>query len=219
MFNTSGEITDVLLEYTNVIELSVVNKMPFIRAFISNCYGITKAYVYIIQVEEHRYSICDNYDDVGGNRFFPTGSRINPFVKEKDIIDMKFNTKRKVDDTEYSSVITNLSPPMLFDRLYEILFEYNVITANPKTFPTLLSQIFGNPKIKRSIDNGFKELNCYHGTIGDFVDLVITNRGQFNLGNLKSKELKEVDSKLRSVGIVPLIENNIIIKASLERYK
>lgn len=218
MFITTGEIVDKLLEYANIIEMTIVNKRPFIRALLGNGSGITKAYVYIIQVEEHQYSICDSYDDIGGNRFFPTGSRKNPFVKEKDIVDKKFNTSRESCIDEYESVLTDLSLSMLFDRIYEILFEYNIIKADPKRFPALLNQLFSNPKIKRAIDIGFEELGCYHGSIGNFVDLVITDKNQFNLGNLKFKELKEVISKLKSIGIVPLIENNVIIKARLERY-
>lgn len=219
MLTTIGELTNGLMPYCNVIEMSIVNHVPFIRALLGSGSGFTKAYVYIVQTEEHRYSVCDSYDDTGGNRFFPTGNNKYPFIQEKDIICMKFSTKDPEGYGDYSSLVNDLTESSFFDHLYDLLFTYDIITVDPKIFSTPLSHIFTNPRIRRNIEAGFKYMNCHGSSVGDFVNNVIRKGNKFNLGNLRSREVKEVTSKLKSIGIVPTLEGNIIIQASLDRHK
>lgn len=218
MFTTIGELVNPLMEYTNSMEMSIVNKMPFIRALLGSGTGYTKAYLYIIQTSEHRYSVCDSYDDLSGNRYFPSGSKSIPFIQERDIIRAKFSSDH-TNCGDYSSVVNELTESTFFDHLYRVLFNYDIIRMNPKMFSTPLINIFTSSKIKRNIEATFNDKKCHSETIGEFINMVIKDGKSFNIGNLKPKDSKELIPRFKSIGIIPVIENNIIISATLERHK
>lgn len=218
MVITIGDLTNSLLPYANTIEMSIINNTPFIRSLLGSALGFTKLYLYIVQVDEHRYSVCSSSDDTNGNRFFPTGDKTNPFIQERDIIQLKFGSNGS-SSGDYSSLITDLTVDAFFDHLYSLLFEYRIIRINPKIFPDPLSNLFDNQKIKRNIEAEFRSFGRTKGTTKDFIEHVIRYKNKFNLGNLKSREIKEVVSKLKSIGININMSGNMIIDASLEKYK
>lgn len=215
MFTTIGELTNGLMEYANIIELSTFKNTPFIRALLGSGNGFTKAYVYIVQLKEHRYAVCDAHDDVCGNRYFPTGLYAKPFIQERDIIHMKYQTD-SMTSGDYLSVVSGLDENGFFRHLMNILYKYDIIRMHPSMLSESLIQFFSNGRIKRNIESTFRDKKC-SGTIEDFVNIVIRDHDSFNIGNLKQKEVKEVISKLKSIGIVSEISGNEIISATLER--
>lgn len=215
MFTTIGELTNVLIEYTTVMEMSIVNNTPFIRALLGSGNGFTKAYVYIVQLSEHRYAVCDNYDDVCGNRYFPTGSINKPFIQERDIIRMKYPTKSP-NMADYSTVVSGLNPNDFFNHLLHILHKYDIIRIDPETLSTSMIHMFDNGRVKRNVESSFRNYKC-SGSIGDLINIVVRDQNSFNLGNLKQKEVKEVISRLKTVGIIPETSGCEIIRISLER--
>lgn len=215
MFTTIGELTNGLMEYINLLEMSTVKDTPFIRALLGSGNGFTKAYVYIVQLMEHRYAVCDNYDDVCGNRYFPTGSYGKPFIQERDIVHMKYQTDSRLLG-DYSTVVSDLDKNGFFRHLLYILYKYNIIRMDPSILSEPLTQSFSNGRIKRNIETTFRDKKC-SGTIEDFINIVIRDQDNFDLGNLKQKEVKEVISKLKTIGIVPEMHDHKIIHASLER--
>lgn len=220
MISTIGELTNGLMEYANIIEMSVVNNLPFIRALLGNgSSGCTKAYVYIVQTDAHRYSVCDIYDDLCGNRYFPTGSKTNPFIQERDIINLKFAINNPEKNGDYSSVVNNLNRSTFFDHLYKLMYSYDIIRIDPKIFSLPLINVFSNPRIKRNIETALSEKKCHNCTIGNFINMTIRDKDSINLVNLKQKESKEIVTGLKSIGITAVIENNTIIQASFEKRK
>lgn len=215
MFTTIGELTNGLIEYTNLLEMSTVKDTPFIRALLGSGNGFTKAYVYIVQTREHRYAVCDSYDDVCGNRYFPTGSNTKPFVQEKDIVQSKYNTMSSTSG-DYSTVVYDLDRNGFYKHMLYLLYKYDIIRINPTTLSEPLAHIFSSGKIRRNVESSFRDNKCL-GSIEDLINIVIRDHNKFNLGNLKQKEVKEVISRLKCIGIIPEIAGNEITKATLER--
>lgn len=219
MRTTIGELANSLIEYSNIIEVSNSHEIPFMKVLLGGSSGFAKGYVYIVQTDEHRYSVCDNHDELNGNRMFPSRSKANPFIVEKEIIQMKFGKSDVIFTNEYASVIHNLSVSEFQDHLYVLLNKYKIIKFDTKKLPLHLSREFKNPKIKRIIDLNFSDMKYPNGTLKDFIDIVIKNGKPFNLGNLKARERQEVCSKLQGLGFVLSLDKNVITETKFEKCK
>lgn len=215
MFTTIGELTNGLMEYANTMELSTVKNTPFIKALLGSGNGFTKAYIYIVQIVEHQYAVCDAHDDVCGNRYFPTGSYAKPFIQERDIIHMKYQTNSMISG-DYSTVVSGLDKDGFFRHLLNILYKYDIIRIHPSMLSESMIHLFSNGRIKRNMESTFRDKKC-SGTIEDFINIVIRDHESFNIGSLKQKEIKEVISKLKTIGIVPELSGHEIINATFER--
>ena len=166
---TIGEIANELIEYSNTVDVSIVNGVPFLRARISSSSNFTKCYMYVIQTDEHRYAVCDSHDDMNGERFFPSNELIGPFIKERDIIRLKYGIESTDDFTYgYESVVQNLSYEQFVDHLIRRLYEYGIIKFDPAHLSDKVSNLgFTNPRLRRYIDNEFADKKHHQGTISE----------------------------------------------------
>lgn len=210
MRTTIGEIIDIILPYSNSIEMSMVNDTPFIRTRLSGKLGFTKAYLYILQTDEHIYSIADSNNDTNGERYFPTGSVISPFIKEKDLIQIwnggNVNNRNNRNNITYDD---------FFNVFYILLWKYEIIKFNPKLFKMLIINIkFISKKVNRFIENGLLEQKCHNLTIQGLFDTLIKDKKQIHLGNIKQKEIKDFISKMKQIGIDMNINKNYITNMS-----
>lgn len=214
MQSTIGEIANELLPYSNKIEMNMVNDLPFIKANIGGSTGITKAIIYVIQTELHKYAICDDYNDPL-NRYLPTGNITNPFILEKEIIQRWYNDS---NDNIEINVLHDLDFESFVEYLYERLYHYGIILFNPENKDLKFSELgFNNIKIRNTIEKSFKFNSCESGTIKDLINIINKENKSFSLRGLREREINCIFAKLRSIGIHIVIEDKIITKLYFER--
>lgn len=214
MQSTIGEIANELLPYSNKIEMNMVNDLPFIKANIGGSTGITKAIIYVIQTELHKYAICDDYNDPL-NRYLPTGNITNPFILEKEIIQRWYNDS---SDNIEIKVLHDLDLESFVEYLYERLYHYGIILFNPENKDLKFSELgFNNIKIRNTIEKSFKFNSCESGTIKDLINIINKENKSFSLRGLREREINCIFAKLRSIGIHIVIEDKIITKLYFER--
>lgn len=211
MRTTIGEIIDIILPYSNSIEMSMVNDTPFIRARLSGKLGFTKSYLYILQTSEHVYSIADSNDDANGERYFPTGSVISPFIKEKEIIQI-WNGGYECNK---NNVNNNIKYDDFFIIFYILLWKYEIIKFNPKLFKMPIIDIkFVSKKVNKLIETGLYEQKCHNFTIHGLFNTLIKDKKQIYLGNIRQREIKDFISKMKQIGIDININKNCITNMS-----
>lgn len=205
---TIGEIANILLPFTTVLNMYIREPFPYISASIGNVSMVSKLYVSVIQTQEHLYSVSIGDDTYGGNRLIPTGCRDIPFIREKNF----YGYSTDVDTT------FNLNPDKFRMWLMKALYLYNITRFDPNDFSLkVIDMGFNSLKIKRTIDKKFKSFNRPSGTILDLITIVNTNGNEFVLYKLEEKEIKCVYAKLKSIGLEPIIVDNRIIKINYER--
>ena len=184
MKSTIGEVVNEIIQYSNKIEMSIVNELPFIKVYLSGKNNTTKAIMYIIQVGNHVYSICDDYDYPIGERFFPTGNITNPFITEKEIVLGWFN-----NDSNIRNIINmknNITYDSLIEYIYNRLWYYDIIRFNPECRKIKFSELgFTSNKIRNIIDKSFIANNCKNGTIDDLIRLINNESKTFSLYGLR----------------------------------
>ncbi len=211
---TIGEIANVLLPYSNDVDINISNEVPFLRARLSSISAYTKAYMYVVQTGEHTYACCDSRDDLNGDRFFPTGSTSKPFVIETDIIRSWFGSEGNDISYKYDSVVTDLTFDAFIQHLYERLSHYHIIRLDKKYLTTrLIDMGFTSVRIKRAIDEEFKAKKCHQGTISDLIDIIVRRNGLFSLSSLRSRESKVIVAKLKEIGITVTINSDNCINS------
>lgn len=212
MRTTIGEIVDIILPYSNIIEMSMINNTPFIRTRLSDKSGFTQAYLYILQTNEHVYSIADDNNDTIGERYFPTGSVISPFVKEKDLIQIWY----KGGENNNEKIINNNIPYNdFFNIFYTLLWKYEIIKFNPKLFKMPISDInFASKKVLTFIEKGLYDQKCNNFNIQGLVDTITKYKKQVCLGNIRQKEIKDMIYKMKQIGIDIQVNKNCIVNIS-----
>lgn len=219
MKQTIGELVRYILPYANQLEISTVNDIPFMRCILSGRTKMGKSYVYIIQMNEHQYAMCDNDDDLLGERYFPTGNISRPFVTEKDIVSNWFGPQR--DTSTYDMVKINLSVNDVVDNLYNILSYYDIIRFDLKKkydLPIATSMEIGRARLRNAISCIFSEKGKPSGTFRDLVDIVIKNDDKIDLGMLRDRDIQHIKTKMRDYhGIEITIKNNCIVDVIFEK--
>lgn len=210
-----------LATYSRSIEIKMMGNVPFISAHIGNEY-FTKCHIYIIQVSEHKYSMCHHHDDLHGNRYIPTLDKDNPFIKEKRIIQNKFQYKDSIDDIEddEESILLNVGYLSLLDKLYDILFKYNVIKINPKTFDTKIEDLeilIRYPKLITQLNIIFKNKKINNPTLKDLISIVKNPNNSFNMRIMKKNYINIFESKLKEIGINMVIRKNAIMDINFDK--
>lgn len=207
---TIGEIANELIEYSNSVEVNIMNGVPFLRARISSISNFTRCYMYVIQTAEHTYAVCDSHDDLNGERFFPSGEIIKPFILERDIIRLKFGIESSGDFIYgYESVVQDLPYEEFMNHLLKRMHAYEIIKFDPINLSSRISNLgFTNPRLRRCLDNEFTDKKHHKGTISDLIDIVLRQRKKFSLAILKPREMGAVAGKLKDLGIYVIIDDD-----------
>lgn len=206
MKSNIGEIIDEILPYTNRIEMSMVDDLPFIKAYLSGRHNTTKAIMYIIQVSSKMYSVCDDYDYPIGERIFPSGNPDNPFITEKEIILAWVNNQEGIK--HIINLKSNIDHSSLMEYVYNRLWHYDAIRFNPDSRNLKFAELgFTSSRIRSTIDKSFSYTAYKSNTIGDLISLINDGKS-FPLYGLKDKEINCVFSKLKNIGIIATIDNN-----------
>ncbi len=219
MKQTIGELVRYVLPYTNKIEISVINDIPFMRCILSRRTKMGTAYLYIIQMSEHQYAVCDNDDDLLGERYFPTGNISEPFVMEKDLIKSWFIGAQR-DTSKYDRVKVGLNVDKFIDQFYEILSYYDVIRFDLKNYDVAIATSIGigNGKLRKAISTAFNTKNKPDGTIRDLINIVIKNDDKLDLGQIKDNSIQFIKVRLSECyGIDITVKSNCIVDVLFEK--
>lgn len=222
MHYTIGDIVNIILPYSNDINIKVMNGMPFLKASIKDVSKFTKFWIYVIQLKDYTYSVCESHDDVF-NRYYPSGIIDKPFITETDLIRKIFNLDTNNDISYmYDKVISDLDLDGFFIYFIKRLYRNKIIRFNLKNLDTRLINLgFTSPRILRVIDRPFEVRNIKNGTILDLLDIVVKRNEDFSLGKLKEKEIRVIEIKLKELGLRPHINhtNNSINNITFELRK
>lgn len=216
MQSTIGEVVDQLLPYSNAVETTIVDDMPFVRAYISNASNITRAMVYVVQTGMNEYSVCDTQDEMLGNKLFPTGSISKPFISERSLIKDLFG----ISDKSSINIKSKLSTTGFSKYLIDCLWRYDIIRFNPDSFKIHMSDMgFNNVKLRQVINRSFNENNRRGGTLNDLIDIITIHHKKFNLNPLKEKDIRCISAKLKNIGLIITFDNGYITGVTFERRK
>lgn len=217
---TIGELINELMLYSRNIEVNMTGDIPFLKADLGDNSKCTRAHVYIVQVAEHQYSICDYHDDLHGNRYIPTQNFENPFMKEKKLIQHKYGFP--IHDDEKDSVLLNVGYLSFLDHFYNLLFEYEIIRINPKSFNNLITDsefLPLSPRPLKALELLFKDRKIVNPKIKDLITIVKNPSDVFNIRGIKEKDIKELENKFQNIGINLVIQKNIISDINFEKIK
>lgn len=211
MLITIGDIANEIMCYSDSVEVTNVHSIPFIRAPLTNSKGIAKCYIYVIQMEDGRYTTCDIDDEIDESRLFPLGSISEPFVSEKEMIIQWLGHKDATSSCSHYSVRHNLTYTEFIIHFYGVLIQRGVIMDISSNLKRQLNSLgFTNEKIIRTINDEFRKRNCMDQTIGSFIDLVNIEHKPFVLDGLKIRELHCIRAKLRDLGFIASFYDNAI---------
>lgn len=213
---TIGELVNDILPFSPKIEMNIIGgSIPYIKAYLNNGNGgISKAIIYVIQVGEHKYTVCDNNSDPL-DRFIPSGNITNPFIYEKDVIHRWFNEQHEPTNIRIKA---NITFDFFRKYFYDILFEYEIIRFDPNSkYITMSAMGFTSSKIRKVIDSSFIENQCKDNRIEDLIDLVMYQNKPFSLRTLRPRELGCVVGKLKNIGLDVTVEKNFITKIDYVR--
>lgn len=216
-----GEVVNELLPFTNDINVSIMNDVPFLRARISTESAYTRAYLYVVQTAYGKYACADSRDDVNGDRFFPTGGIKHPFIVETDIVRSMFGCTGDDISYKYETVVTDLDLSGFVDHLHYLLNYYEIIRFDPKNLSQKVADLgFTSTRIRRTIEKEFSSKKCHLGTIKDLSDIILRRHERFSLGNLSSKETAVIVAKLKALGVTVKIDpENCFYTISFDRRK
>lgn len=218
---TIGELINELSSYSRNIEIKTVGNVPFIKADIGNEY-FTKGHIYIVQVSEHKYSICDCQDDLHGNRYIPTQDKDNPFIKEKMIIQNKFQYKSEdiEEEDDENSIVLNIGYLSFLEKFYEILFKYQVIKVDPKIFNdriTMLESLKPYQRLISQMNLIFKSKKIPDAKVRDLIRIVKLPQNSFNIRSMKKGDIKILETQFKKMGIHLIIRKNVIADLYFEK--
>lgn len=217
---TIGETINELMLYSRNVEMSMSGCFPFIKADIGTTSN-TKAHVYIVQVAEHKYSICDYHDDLHGNRYVPTQNSNKPFIKERYLIQQKFGiTIPNYEEEE--SILLNVGYLTFLDHFYSILSKYKIIKAGPKLFNRQISDrvvLPLLPRLSKGLETVFKDRKITDPKIKDLITIVKNPSDKFNIRGVKEKDIKELETKFKNIGINLVIQGNVVTDIHFEKIK
>lgn len=219
MRQTIGELVRYILPYANRLEISTVNDIPFMRCILGGRSKMGKVYVYILQMNEHQYAICDNDDDLLGERYLPTGSVSKPFILEKDLVNNWFNDSQG-DLSGYDRVKTQLTVNDVVDYLHNILSYYSIIRFDLNKYDANIASSIGDGRIKakNAISKIFNEKGRPSGTIRDLIDIVIKNGDKIDLSRLKNTDIQYIKTRMSDCyGIELVIRSDCIIDVIFEK--
>ena len=217
---TIGELINELMLYSRSIQMNMAGEFPFLRAEIGNNSKYTKAHIYIVQVSEHHYSICDYHDDLHGNRYVPTQNTSSPFIKEKELIHRMYDVKDHNDEKD--SIALNLGYLNFLDHMYNLLFQYGVIKIDPRTFSKKILDhdiIPLSARVIKGLGTIFKDRRITDPKIKDLITIVKSPTDVFNIRGMKDRDIKEMQTKFQNIGINLVVEKNIIIDIHFEKNK
>lgn len=220
MHITIGELVDDILPYANKIETCFIHERPLLKAFISGATGTTKAFIYIMQIRDHKYVLCDNDDVLNGERYFITFNQDIPFIKEKEMADRWFPSEG-IEEKEYGNTkVKYVSYDKFWMYFHERLAYYGIIKITQDELRRDIADMgFTSEKIKRVFRESFAENGCKGNTVGDLVDVVSHQHKNFKLPSLRPRELTCIIGKFSDVGLDLTIERNNIIRAELIKAK
>ena len=219
MIMTIGELVNDITPYAGRVEISLVNGIPFLRAnLITDAYW-TKSYLYVTQVDEYKYTACDDPDDINGNRYFPLGTLSKPLIKEKDIIHSWFCDSKTKPADDFRSIKYNINREKFLEYFYQLLMDYKLISITNKKLKTpVLGLGFNSPKIKRRIEDSFNDNDkSGNSTIADLINIVNVERNTFSLAGLKYKEVQYFILRLKDIGLRAVLKDDEISEIYFEK--
>lgn len=208
---TIGELTNELLPYCNLVELKMRGETPYLRALLANHNGFTEAYLYIVQIAPHRYSICETNDEFY-SRYLPTESSYEPFILERELIDRMWGN-RKHNHEEDDRIVKDLSYIEFLGEFYRILSYYRIINITNERLDISIRDIqFSTFRLTRAL-----------GALGDnstVIDLIKTIKDsskEFKLEGIRDKDLPELLQKFNQIGITLDIRDKVIQAFNFDR--
>lgn len=217
---TIGELVNELMLYSRNIEINMAGPLPFLKADLGDNDRYTRGHIYIVQVAEHQYSICDYHDDIHGNRYLPTQNLDHPFIKEKRLSQLKFGLP--VEDIEKHSIVLNAGYLAFLNHFYRLLFQYGVTKVNPTVFYKQITdpEVIPLPsRVAKGLESIFKGRNIPDPTILDLITLVKNPSEVFTIRGIKEKDIKILEAKFESIGIILTMQKNVITDIHFEKIK
>ena len=217
---TIGELVNELMFYSRNIEISMAGPLPFLKADLGDSDRFTRGHIYIVQVAEHQYSICDYHDNLHGNRYVPTQNLDHPFIKEKKLSQQIFGFP--IEDNEKHSIVLNAGYLAFLNHFYNLLFKYGVIKVNPSLFYNQITDsetLSLPPRVAKGLESIFKGRNIPDPTILDLITLVKNPCEVFTIRGIKEKDIKILESKFESIGIILTMQKNVITDIYFEKIK
>lgn len=216
MIISIGDIVNELVKYSNKVEAQYIGSTPVLKAFLSQSNCLTRAYLYVAQVSDTKYTAYADVFDNCGYGFLPTGMSEFPFIREIEQIKNMVGGSLDVDE-RYSRSIKDADYPELIDFIYETLVSYKIVAAGKTLLNSKISSLITNPKLVRSIDRSFVANGKRDGTVHDMYDIVVRDRKKFVLNEVKTKDRKLLTQKLADRGIGITITGDKITDVTFKR--
>lgn len=214
---TIGEIINFILPFSNKIDVKEVRGSPFIKASIVDGSNFRQFFLYVIQTSEHEYAVVDSINDTNGNEFYVNISTEKPFIIERDIIRQQHGSGTP-DDSWYANVKVGMDKRSFMDHMIDLLIHYDVIRYRKDSDNIVLSEFgINNDKIKRAVKKAFKDQDYPRGTVDNLLDIVYRKGNKFWMRGCSSKEMQVVSSKLKSIGLICVIEQDFITSIQFDR--
>ncbi|MDE7346537.1 MAG: hypothetical protein K2N48_07340 [Muribaculaceae bacterium] len=212
---TIGEITDIILPYTNSIEIAQYHGRPYVTARMSNSDHLCCFIMYITQTAPHVYAMADGYHDTAGMRYIPDVSIEHPLIAERDMARRLYGTGSW---EPFTDVRTNVGVDEFVSYLIDCLSSYRLIRYNVNRKDELVNGAdIRSTRIKRAIEKAFKDHGYHIGTIGDLVELTMVKKKTIQFKGLKSKEMKTIVTRLKTFGLSCSIEDDFITAVEFDR--
>lgn len=203
---TIGELSEYALQFSTKIEINEVNKIPFMKIYVTGYGNINRAFVYVVQVDENKYAVCDVPDEYNGNRYIPTGNISNPFILEKQLAGQWFSDKKPNDET-----FPVVNKEGFRDYFFGVLHSYGLLRFNPKDFNTTIYDMgFKSDKVKRVLSRAFKDHHCPNKSMAELIDIFNHHNATFSLDSLREREIGCIVAKLKDLGLEATTNGDVI---------
>lgn len=214
---TIGEILNIVIPFSNNLEVSEAYGSPFMTASISNASGFRKFFIYVKQTADHEYAVCDSIDNNNGNRYYVSKSNEKPFIMERDVIRQQLGSGPP-DPNWYDTVRVGLNKEAFTNHFIDLLIQYDVIRFRRESESIILEDMgIRSDKIKRAIKKAFKDHSYVKGSIQNLLDIVYFKGDRFWMRGCGLKEMQVVSSKLRTIGLLSTIEHDFITSIQFDK--
>lgn len=208
MRSTIGEIANIILPFTSMIQISESANRPFLKANIMSGNHFLKFTLYVTQIAEHEYAIIDTNNDINGYHYFANSSISRPFIIEQDMIRSQFSENFHW----YDRVVSHLDSTTFFQHFLNLLYEYQIISYKTESNDIVLEYMeINSPKIRRAVKKAFKERGvATNGTIWNLIEIMYEKEETFWLRGLTDREASVIVAKLKSIGLQTTIDRDLL---------
>lgn len=210
---TIGELISEILPFSKSIDVSMVGDFPILKASIGNKKGFTVSYLYIMQVKENQYSVCETADELHGNGYIVEPSTTHPFIKEKEFIRRRSGKpERKGDKND----IVYVSKNEFIKYFLELLKGHKLIKVPRNILEMPLSKMdFQSKKISKQLSILCK-IKEYDSCVVQDIIFMMKKIDGIHLKNFKKDEIQDICKKFKQYGILLDVIDNTITSILLE---